>query len=137
MRSKKWVDMLAMLSMISAIVTGFMLHNEIHHLHVYNDMALWTVHIVSGLIVTAAVVMHCIQHGFWFKNYGKIPVSRKGVTTLLFCVAIAVVISGILLALGSHSNFVSIFHYITSILFVVLAIFHIVRRWKIFTILFR
>lgn len=79
-----------------------------------------------------ALIAHFVQHKFWFKNYAKIPAVRKGVTSLLFLLAIAVAVSGIILALGSHSQFVSIFHYITAIAFTVLAIGHVAKRWKIF-----
>ena len=31
------VDLLSMLALLAAIITGFMLHKEVWHLHLYND----------------------------------------------------------------------------------------------------
>lgn len=134
---KKTTDIVDMAMVVCAIITGFMLHREVHHIYVYDNTLLWAVHIIAGLIITGALILHCVQHKYWFKNYAKIPIVRKGVTTLLFALAIVVVVSGVILALGSHSQFVSIFHYITAIAFTVLTIGHVVKRWKIFKSLFK
>lgn len=136
-KNKKWTDVIAMAFMICAIITGFMLHHDVHHLHFYKHPLLWNTHIISGLIVVAALIFHCIQHKFWFRNYAKIPAVRKGVTTILFVVAILVAVTGIILVSGSHSKFVSIFHYITAIVLTLLAITHVAQRWKIFKSLFK
>lgn len=135
--NKRWTDIIAMVVVVCAVITGFMLHREVHHLHEYNDTGLWTAHIIAGLIVVMALVFHCLQHKFWFKNYAKLPAARKGVTSLLFALAILVNVSGIILAMGSHSHCVSTFHFITAIAFTVFAIGHVAKRWKIFQALFR
>lgn len=134
---KKLTDLTAMVMLVCAVLTGFMLHSEVHHLYVYNDTWLWAFHIVAGMIVVLALTFHCVQHKFWFKNYAKIPFNRKGITSLLFALAVVVAISGIILACGSHSNFVSIFHYVTAIAFTAFAIGHVAKRWKIFRTLFK
>lgn len=135
--SKKWTDIVAIAMVACAIITGFKLHREVHHLHVYDNTWLWAAHITAGSIVVFALIFHCVQHKFWFTNYAKIPVVRKGVTSLLFALAILAAVSGIILSLGSHSQFVSIFHYITAIAFTAFAIGHVAKRWKIFTSLFK
>lgn len=117
MVSKKVTDIVMMVMTVCAIATGVKLHQEVHHLYVYDNEWLWIGHIVAGLIVTLGLVSHCIQHKFWFKRYKKISISRKWLTSLLFCAAILVTVSGLILALGSHSQFVSIFHFATAILF--------------------
>lgn len=132
MQKKQSTDIVAMTFLACAIVTGFFLHKEVHHLYIYDNTLLWAVHIVSGVVAASAIIVHCIQHKFWFKNYRKIPVGKKRVTSLLFIVSILVTISGIILASGSHSNFISIFHYVSAIVFTLLAIGHVVKRWKFF-----
>lgn len=122
---------------VCAIITGFILHKEVHHLFVYDNTWLWAVHILAGLIVAVALLFHCLQHKYWFKNYVKIAAVKKGVTTLLFALAILVAVSGAILALGSHSHFISIFHYVTAIAFTLLAVGHVAKRWKIFLSLFK
>lgn len=134
---KKYTDIVAMVMVVCAIITGFKLHREVHHLFVYDNTGLWTIHIIAGLIIVVALIFHCVQHKFWFINYTKIPAVRKGVTSLLFVLTILVAVSGIILALGSHSQFISIFHYITSIAFTAFAIGHVAKRWKIFKALFK
>lgn len=126
-----------MVMMVCAIITGFMLHNEVHHLHIYDNTGLWVAHIVAGVIVAITLALHCLQHSSWFKNYRKIKPKRKIVTTLLFVIACLVIITGTILMLGSHSNFISIFHYIAAIAFSILAIVHVTKRWKIFSSLFK
>lgn len=134
---KKTTDITAMVMMVCAIFTGFKLHREVHHLHVYDNAGLWNVHIIAGLIVTIALILHCVQHNFWFKNYAKIKPDRKIVTTILFILACFVILSGAILMCGSHSNFISIFHYVTAIAFTLLTICHVAKRWRIFTALFK
>jgi hypothetical protein len=42
MINKSITDIVAVISMLVALVTGFMLHNEIHHSHIYHDVRLWS-----------------------------------------------------------------------------------------------
>ena len=128
---------MAMVCTAAAVITGFMLHDEVHHLFIYDNIALWTIHETVGLILAAAISIHCTQHKPWFKNYRKIPVRRKRPTTILLAVAILVVVSGCILMCGSHSQFISIFHYIGGILFTLLATAHALKRWPMFRNLFR
>lgn len=80
---KKFTDLTAIAFLICAIITGVKLHIEVHHLCIYHNGGLWIAHIISGAIVALSIVLHCIQHKYWFKNYVKIPAVRKGVTTLV------------------------------------------------------
>ncbi|MBD5300857.1 MAG: hypothetical protein K2J28_11380 [Duncaniella sp.] len=135
--NKEATDIMAMVCTAAAIITGFMLHDEVHHQLLSDNIALWTVHETVGIILAASISMHCTQHKPWFKNYRKIPVKRKRPTTILLAVAILVIMSGILLMCGSHSQFISIFHYIGGILFTLLATAHALKRWPLFRSLFR
>ncbi len=124
-------DILSMLLVLAAIVTGFMLHNDVWHIHRYDDTLLWGTHESAGLALVALVAIHCVQHSFWFRNYAKLRPNRKMVTTILLTIGIIVAISGVILMCGSHSELVSRVHYIGAILFTVVAIGHVIKRWKI------
>lgn len=130
-KNKITVDFCAMVLLLAAIITGFILHRSVNHLFSYNDIALWTAHEAAGLLLLADLIAHSYQHGKWFTNYKKIPLSRKRVTTILIIVGTLLVISGIILMCGSHSHFISIFHYACGIIFTILAIGHVAKRFKI------
>lgn len=72
------------------------------------------------------------MHSLWFRNYGKIPAKRKYVTSILFVDTAVVLVSGALLMFGSRSEAVSHVHYASAIIFTVLAVVHVVRRWSLF-----
>ncbi|MDE6264101.1 MAG: hypothetical protein K2M11_03050 [Paramuribaculum sp.] len=135
MKSAKWkcvVDVVAMVCVIAAIVSGFVLHREVHHLYIYNDSGLWALHEAVGLVLVAVLAMHGAQHPQWFRNYRKIPVKRKRITTVLLCVGVILAASGIVLMCGSRSEEVSMLHYVFGIVFTLLAIGHVCKRWRIF-----
>ena len=81
MINKSITDIVAVISMLVALVTGFMLHNEIHHSHIYHDVRLWSLHETSGLVWMVIMVLHCVQHTPWFENYTEIPLRHKAVST--------------------------------------------------------
>ena len=144
------VDLLSMLALLAAIITGFKLHKEVwhlhvyddsflwgthetigRHLHVYDDSFLWGTHETIGLTLLALVAAHCIQHSFWFRNYSKIKVEKKRVTAILLTIGIITAVTGIVLMCGSHSEFISHTHYAGAILFTAITIGHVAKRWKI------
>ena len=125
------VDLLSMLALLAAIITGFKLHKEVWHLHVYDDSFLWGTHETIGLTLLALVAAHCIQHSFWFRNYSKIKVEKKRVTAILLTIGIITAVTGIVLMCGSHSEFISHTHYAGAILFTAITIGHVAKRWKI------
>ncbi len=127
---KTLVDIPAMLLVVAAIITGFMLHDEVWHQHIYDNPFLWTFHEIIGLLLLVLAIVHCVQHSFWFKSYTKIILSKKRVTTILLIIGVIVVISGGVLMCGSHSEPVSHIHYVSGILFTILAIGHVAKRWK-------
>jgi hypothetical protein len=130
--TKVFVDILASVCVITSIATGVVLHTEIHHTFVYNDTLMWTLHSVAALMLVLLIVVHGVQHKAWFKNYRKIPVRRKHVSTIMLVVISLLLVTGVALLCGSHSNFVSLFHFGAGILFTLLAIGHVARRFKIF-----
>lgn len=135
MKSAKYksaTDILSMLLTLAAIITGFVLHKEVWHLHLYSDATLWTVHESIGLVLLGFVALHCVQHSFWFKNYSRIRINKKRVTTILLIVGAIVALTGIVLMCGSRSELVSHIHFVGAILFTIIAVGHVVKRWKIF-----
>ena len=126
MINKSITDIVAVISMLVALVTGFMLHNEIHHSHIYHDVRLWSLHETSGLVWKVIMVLHCVQHTPWFKNYTKIPLRHKAVSTLLLVLSVLIAISGLLLMFGSRSQYISIVHYVLGIIFALAVVYHAV-----------
>lgn len=74
---KRLVDILAIVSTLAVIITGFVLHKEVHHIYVYNDVITWRLHEVVGILLMLLIAVHGVQHSPWFKNYMKIPGNRK------------------------------------------------------------
>lgn len=130
--SKRLIDISAMICLLIAIVSGFMLHADVHHLHIYHHRLLWGVHETAGILMAIAVIIHCLQHKFWFNNYRRIKVKKKRVTTILLITLIILIISGVILLCGSKSEEISILHYVIGIASVVLATGHVIKRWKLF-----
>lgn len=124
-------DILSIILTLTAVITGFVLHNEVWHIHYYHDTRLWGLHETVGLILVVLVSLHCAQHSFWFSKFSKIPVPRKMVTAILLLLGIVVGITGIILMAGSRSETVSHIHFVTGILFTVVAAGHVAKRWKL------
>jgi hypothetical protein len=133
MKSKPIVDIFAFLCVIIALISGLMLHSEIHHKYIYHDVLWWTIHSLSSIMLVLLLLIHSVQHKFLFINYFKIPVPKKRVTTILFLILIVLIISGIVLLLGSHSNFISLLHFCFGLIFTCFTIGHMMKRFKIFT----
>ena len=131
-KSKSIIDILSMLLVLAAIVSGFMLHRDVWHLHLYSNKLTWYIHEVVGLSLIALITIHCIQHSFWFRNFKKIPTQRRRVTTILLIFMGIVGFTGLVLMCGSRSETISHIHYIVGILFTIIATGHVVKRWKIF-----
>ncbi len=129
---KSIVDIFSMILSLAAIITGFMLHKDVWHLHVYDNTSLWAIHEFSGLLLLVLVLIHCCQHSFWFSKYSKIKTNKKITTSILLTAGVIVAVSGIILMCGSHSEAISHCHYIGAILFIILAIVHVAKRWNIF-----
>ena len=130
-RYKAATDILSMILLLAAIITGFVLHKEVWHIHYYDDTTLWGLHETIGVMIVALVALHCVQHSFWFRNYSRIPVPRKRVTSILLLLGIVLCITGIILMAGSRSEAVSHIHYASGILFTVVAAGHVAKRWRI------
>lgn len=131
-KSKSIIDILSMLLVLAAIVSGFVLHKYVWHFHSYNNKLIWYAHEFIGLALIAIITTHCIQHSFWFRNFTKIPIKRRRVTTILLISGGIVGFTGVILMCGSRSETISHIHYIIGILFTVIAVGHAMKRWKIF-----
>jgi hypothetical protein len=125
---KAIIDIIAIVCTITAIITGINLHIEIHHEHIYNNVEIWNLHSFATIVLTLLLVMHGVQHKFWFKNYTKIIVAKKRVTTCLLICGTVLLVTGIMLFCGSHSNNVSLTHFIAGIMFTIFAIGHVAKR---------
>ncbi len=134
--SKSTIDILSMLLALAAIVSGFVLHKYVWHLHFFSNKLIWYIHEVIGLSLIAIITIHCIQHSFWFRNFKRIPAKRRRVTTILLLSGGIVGFTGVILMCGSRSETISHIHYITGILFTFIAVGHVMKRWRMFRSLF-
>lgn len=125
-------DVLSMIFVLAAIVTGIMLHRVEWHMVAVNIIPLWCWHVIIGIVLIILLALHCMQHSSWFKNYSKIPAKRKRVTTIFLIIGVVVVITGIILAATGLSEIVSHIHYVTGIAFALIAVGDVIKRWKIF-----
>ncbi len=123
-----FTDIAAIVTCIVLLLTGIILHAEIHHLHVYDDSLTWTIHEVCGILFIPLMTAHFVQHHAWFKKYTKIPVKKKMATSAMLLIAVLVTISGIILLCGSHSKFISLSHLALSVTFSAFAIAHVANR---------
>ena len=135
-KSKSCIDILAMLLVLAAIVSGLVLHKYVWHFHFYSNKSIWCIHEVVGLVLIALITIHCIQHSFWFRNFKRIPTKRRRVTTILLLSGGIVGFTGVILMCGSRSETISHIHYIMGILFTFIAVGHVMKRWKMFRSLF-
>ncbi len=131
-KSKSTIDILAMLLVLAAIVSGFVLHKYVWHIHSFSNKLVWYIHEVIGVSLIALITIHCIQHSFWFRNFIRIPTKRRRVTTILLISGIIVGFTGVILMCGSRSETISHIHYIMGILFTFIAVGHVMKRWKMF-----
>lgn len=131
-KSKSIIDILSMLLVLAAIVSGLVLHKYVWHLHFYSNKLIWSIHEIIGLFLIALITTHCIQHSSWFSNFKKIPIKRKRVTALLLITYGFTGITGVILMCGSRSETISHMHWIMGILFTIIAAGHVIKRWKIF-----
>lgn len=104
---KRITDILVILCLIAAIITGFILHKEVNYLYIYNDMTIWTIHEIAGLLLAVLVTLHCLQHKLWFRNYGRIKAKKKADSTGLLVIGILILTTGIQLVMYSRFHFVS------------------------------
>lgn len=128
MYMKILTDIATIVTCLILLLTGIILHAEIHHMHVYDDSLTWTIHEVCGILFILLITAHFVQHPAWFKKYTEIPVKKKMATSAMLLIAALVTISGIILLCGSHSKFISLSHLALSVVFSGFAIAHVINR---------
>lgn len=131
-RSGAWVDVVATVCMVAALVTGLMLHVDVHHLHVYDDLWVWGIHEVAGFAIVALLIVHAVLHKSWIGNYRRIKSGTKWIVAIIDILFLLSCVTGIVLYMGSHSQVISRIHLISSVLFGVVALVHIIKEWKKF-----
>ncbi len=78
-----------------------------------------------------------IKNFSYLCNIELIIMMRKRITDLLAMAStLVLIVTGVLLMAGSRSESVSHVHYVGGILFVIIAVGHVAKRWKIFRALF-
>ena len=114
-------------SLIACIVTGMMLHVDVNHHHIADFTILTYLHLAAVIVMGWLSYRHLTKHSKWFNAYRKLRWSKKTVNTLMSITGIALVVTGVLI-LFSAAHELSIAHYITGILFTLLALGHSIKR---------
>ena len=121
-------------SSLSSIVSGILLHASGHA----GNHSVWellaVVHSVVSIAFLVLIVMHLKQHKGWlssFRNKMRIRTSQGLMFVILSLLSILTICSGLLL-LGIFSDHspVGLWHYRMGIIFAVLAVAHVARRYK-------
>lgn len=87
-------------------------------------------HIIFSLLFLALVVLHVYGHWAWYRSLVTAGCKglRRWMVVLLAVVFLAVAVTGIVKWLfGAHIGF---YHYVGGLAFGVLALLHIIRRWR-------
>ena len=116
-----------------SLTTGVAIHFA-HHFLSHGVWHNWSiVHIIINILLLIFVGFHVKQHWGWFKALVKKSSFRKKISFFIMMAFIAVVLSGAFLLVfckgqGSHAGLV---HYYLGVLFSVLVIIHVARRFKV------
>lgn len=117
-------------SLASGILIHYAAHFESHD--VWHNLSV--LHFIVNIAFVIATIVHVKQHWVWFKGPFKKSSLKKKITGFIAIAFLAASISGIYLLLfvngqGSHAGLT---HYWLGLIFGVLAILHLARRWHIF-----
>lgn len=113
--------------LIVSIATGMMLHVDVNHKHIVGFTPLTYIHLAAVAAMLWMTFQHVRKHSKWFGAFAKLRWSKKTINGLMAVVGTTVAVSGVLI-LFSAAHELSIAHYITGILFTLLALGHSVKR---------
>ena len=127
-------DLLLLITLIPASVTGFALHWAGHQ----SDHDLWhnwaVAHVLSTLLLTILVASHIYGHWGWYKSLFKGGIKNKSrVTIVLSVLMLIVVITGIIVLFrhDEPNSGLGLWHYVIGIIITVVAIGHFIKRHNI------
>lgn len=134
-KTDAWLIMIFPLTLIS----GIMLHAARHHSELYVFGPLLYVHILSGFLLIVFSIRHIIQHWPWFKSlFSKFSKhSKVTMLTAIFFVLVSITGLGCIIANGTCGIYLSHAHSMSAVLFTVFAVWHFLKRIKIFKSLHR
>lgn len=113
--------------LIVCIATGMMLHVDVNHKHIAGFTTTTCIHLAAVAAMLRMAFQHIRKHSKWFGAFAKLRWSKKTVNAVMSIIGTVVVVTGVLI-LFSAAHELSIAHYITGILFTLLALGHSVKR---------
>ena len=128
------VDVTLIPCALATIVSGFMLHKA-GHFDTHEVWHGWAVaHIACSLLMLILAVVHIYAHWSWYKTLVKGKTKGKSILTMLLSVIfVVVVVSGIVMLFMTFApnTGIGLWHYVVGILLTLVAIAHIILRWKV------
>lgn len=119
---------------LATIISGFLLHKA-GHFDSHDVWHNWAVaHIVCSVLMLALVVVHIYAHWSWCKSLLKGKTKGKSLLTMLLSVLfLAVVVTGVVMLFMTFepNTGIGLWHYVVGALLSVVAVAHIVLRWKV------
>ena len=127
------VDVALIPCALTTIISGFILHKA-GHFDAHEVWHGWAVaHIVCSVLMLVLVVVHLYAHWGWYKSLVNGRVEGKSLLTALLSVLFfVVVVSGVAMLFMSFkpNTGLGLWHYIIGAVLSVVAIAHIILRWK-------
>ena len=133
-RSQRLTDLLLIPVSIASVITGFGLHVAGHDSphEVWEQWA--AAHVVASVLFLVFGIIHVWHHWAWYKSlFGKGLGKKSRVTFLLTIAFLFLFVTGIILivAIDGPNSTTGHLHYIFGLLLTILALWHIVKRWKV------
>lgn len=128
------IDLLLYLLGPATAVSGFVFHVAGHGGNVHHWVVWAWIHTTFALLMTVTMVLHLVTHKAWLKGLKSgVQRRRRRMTFLLGVLALAMVVSGVLLlGIDGANTPVGLWHYRLGIFFVLLSFGHAARRFRIF-----
>ena len=133
-RSQRLTDLLLIPVSIASVITGFGLHvaGEDSPHEVWEQWA--AAHVVATVLFLVLGILHVWHHWVWYKSlFGKGLGKKSRVTLLLTITFLFLIVTGLILivAIDGPNSTTGHLHYIFGLLLTILALWHIVKRWKV------
>ena len=133
--SQRITDLLLIPISAASIITGFVLHsvgkNSPHEVWEVWAMA----HVVSSGLFFILGFLHVWHHWGWYKSLFTKGIGKKSRVTLLLTISMMLLfVSGIvlLIAIEGPNSMMGHIHNLIGQLLTILALWHIIKRWKMF-----
>ena len=133
-RSQRITDLLLIPVSIASVITGFGLHvaGEDSPHEVWEQWA--AAHVVASVLFLVLGICHISHHWAWYKSLFSKGLGKKSRVTLLLTITfLFLIVTGLILivAIDGPNSTTGHLHYIFGLSLTILALWHIVKRWKV------